>query len=119
MASIPANSSDWNREHAGDREHQLNQIIADYLEAHEAGQATDRDALLKQYPGLAAELSLFFANQDHVAQLTAPFRDANQPKFYGAADPALIPFPALSPDDPEQGDRQASSEKCIRYFGDY
>ena len=33
MASIPANSSDWSREHAGDREQRLNQIIADYLEA--------------------------------------------------------------------------------------
>ena len=77
MASIPANSSDWSREHADDREQRLNQIIADYLEAHEAGQPTDRDALLKQYPDLAAELALFFANQDHVAQLTAPLRDGN------------------------------------------
>ena len=82
MASIPANSSDWWREHFGDREQVLNQIIADYLESQEAGQPADRGALLKQYPGLAAELALFFANQDHVAQLTAPLRDATRQSFF-------------------------------------
>ena len=59
MASIPANSSDWGREPACDRDERLDQIIADYLEAHEAGQPPDRGALLKQHPGLAGELALF------------------------------------------------------------
>ena len=119
MASIPANSSDWGSEPAPDREQQLNQIIADYLEAQEAGQPADRSALLKQYPGLAAELALFFANQDHVAQLTAPLRDANRPSFSRGSDTAVVPFPGSRPEDLERLDHQSSSEPCVRYFGDY
>ena len=79
MASIPANSSDWSQEHAGEQEQTLDQVIADYLEAHEAGQPTNRDVLLKQYPALAAELAHFFENQDRMARLTAPIRAGNQP----------------------------------------
>jgi eukaryotic-like serine/threonine-protein kinase len=119
MASIAANSSDWWREHFGDREQVLNQIIADYLESQEAGQPADRGALLKQYPGLAAELSLFFANQDHVAQLTAPLRDVTRQTFFRGSDPALVPFPVSRSDELERPDQHASSESRVRYFGDY
>ena len=50
-------------------------MIATYLEALEAGNAVDRPALLAEHPDLAAELAVFFANQDHVEWLTAPLRD--------------------------------------------
>ncbi len=119
MASIPAKSSDWGREHAGDREQRLNQVIADYLEAQESGQAPDRAAFLKQHPGLAGELALFFANQDHVAQLTAPLRDATRANFSRESDPALVPFPGSQPDESEPLACKTSGESSIRYFGDY
>ena len=97
MASIPANSSDWSQEHAGDREQTLDQIIADYLEAQEAGQPADRDALLKQYPALAAELALFFENQDRMARLTAPIREANQPGFSRGPESMTRSFSRIGP----------------------
>jgi WD40 repeat protein len=119
MASNPANSSDWGRDPAGDRDERLNRIIADYLEAQEAGQPADRGALLKQDPGVAAELALFFANQDHVAQLTASLREAAWPSFSRGSDPAVVSFPASRADDLEQTDDDSSGEPCVRYFGDY
>ena len=120
MASIPANSSDWSREHADDREQRLNQIIADYLEAHEAGQPTDRGALLKQYPDLAAELALFFANQDHVGQLTAPLRDGNRPSFSARVGSSTRSrFPDLGQMTCSDPITHPSSETRVRYFGDY
>ncbi len=55
-----------------DEEHpvdQLDQIIADYLSAEEAGNALDRDALLREHPEHAADLALFFADHDGMRQV--------------------------------------------------
>ena len=75
---------------------------------------------MKQYPGLAGELALFFANQDHVGQLTAPLRDGSRSSFAGGSDPALVPFPG------SRARRIAAkpitmhpAETRVRYFGDY
>ena len=96
MATIPANSSDWSQEQSREREQTLDQIIADYLEAHETGQPTDRDTLLKQYPALATELSCFFENQDRMTRLTAPFREVNQPALRAGWNPYLFRFRDLT-----------------------
>ncbi len=119
MASVPANSSDRGHEHAVDREHRLNQIIADYLEANETGQPTDRDAFLKQNPRLAAELTVFFANQDHVAELPAPLRDSERSALSLGSCPELVPFPGALRVESQRLDRHTSSESHVRYFGDY
>jgi WD40 repeat protein/predicted Ser/Thr protein kinase len=80
-----------------DRDRRLDAVLAAYLEEVEAGRTPDRGAWIAKHPDLAAELSEFFANHDHVGQIAAPFR------------PDLIPFPA----------RDGSAERRIGYFGDY
>jgi eukaryotic-like serine/threonine-protein kinase len=119
MASVPLNSVDLSRDQPPDREERLNQVIADYLDAQESGQPADRAAFLKQYPDLAAELAVFFANQDHIAKLTAPLRDVSLPDSAEGADRALIPFPGSHPNERERPDLHGVGESCIRYFGDY
>jgi eukaryotic-like serine/threonine-protein kinase len=119
MVSIPANSADWSPGSDDDREQRLNQVIADYLEAQEIGQPLDRAALLQECPDLAAELVLFFANQDHLAQLTAPLRDAHQPENCDGSDPALIPFSRSRPGERGRPDEHTATETSVRYFGDY
>jgi serine/threonine protein kinase/Flp pilus assembly protein TadD len=69
---------------ASDREQHFNDVVADYLEAADAGRAEDRHQLLKRHPELAAELEQFLAEQDQVRQLAAPLR-----AFVQAASPGL------------------------------
>jgi len=128
MASIPANSSESGREHALDREQRLNEVIAAYLEALEAGEPPDRSALLAQHPDLAGELAVFFTNQDHVARLTAPLRDGMTPEVPPRPDSALpvfdraetVPFPGVPCSDSRRGIESAERhEDRVHYFGDY
>jgi WD40 repeat protein/serine/threonine protein kinase len=73
-------------------EDRLDDVIAGYLKAAEAGQAPDRQELLKRNPDLAPQLEEFFADRDRFDRLAEPVRAAVGP--------------------PPIGTR-------IRYFGDY
>jgi hypothetical protein len=60
---------------AGDsREQRLEHALAAFYEKAEGGTAQDRQALLDRHPELAAELAEFFAVQDQLHGLAAPFR---------------------------------------------
>ncbi len=127
MAGIPASSRSMGRGPEDDREARLNEVIAVYLEDLEAARSPDRSELLARHPDLAAELASFFANQDHLDRLTAPFRDqptrgdlpGEHPDF-DASDrpPAVVPFSkAVSVDRPGDGENRVAER--VRYFGDY
>lgn len=107
MASISSHSFQTSRGSSDDRERRLGEVIAAYIEALEAGQPCDRDALSAQNPDLAADLADFFNNQDLVARITAPLRVNLTPETspwprWGHSDPlppeaqpVSVPFPGL------------------------
>ena len=139
MSGMPASSRRLGRGPEDDREAQLNEVIAAYLEDLEAARSPDRAELLARHPDLAAELASFFANQDHLDRMTAPFRDRptrgdspGVPSPLVASDltPAVVPFlKAGSVDQPGDGadldtpggetDVSSPTAQRVRYFGDY
>jgi len=52
----------------------LNEIVAGYLTALQAGHVPNRAELLAQHPELAADLRAFFADHDQVQQIADPMR---------------------------------------------
>jgi serine/threonine-protein kinase len=92
-----------------EREVRLNELIAAYLEAVEAGQAPDRADWLARHPDLADDLRNFFANHDRMARVGEPLRAAApvEPPTSGTATAA----PEALPVNPALGK--------VRYFGDY
>jgi WD40 repeat protein/tRNA A-37 threonylcarbamoyl transferase component Bud32 len=71
----------------------LEDVLAAYLEAVDAGWAPQREAFVARYPALRAELEAFFAAQDQVKTLSATIRD-DTPSLNGtveAAPPAAAP----------------------------
>src|SRR5580704_8396414 len=88
---------------------QLEAILHAYLQAVDAGQAPDRDALLRQHPEHASELVAFFTSQDELSRMAHGMAQAV---------PAAVPAteaPTLGlgePSTPAPGTR-------VRYFGDY
>src|SRR5579884_3541807 len=71
-----------------DSQARVNQVIAAWLEALDAGRAPSREELIARHPDLADELRAFFADHDEVGLLAAPLR--------GAADSAGLSTPTLA-----------------------
>jgi WD40 repeat protein/serine/threonine protein kinase len=85
----------------------LDELIAAYLEAEEAGRAPDRQELLDRHPDLAPQLTQFFASRERLDRLAAPLR----------------PICAAPRDTPRPGDSEPGSDLASgvagRSFGDY
>jgi tRNA A-37 threonylcarbamoyl transferase component Bud32 len=86
----------------------VNEIIAAYLEAVDAGREPDRQELFRQHPDLAAELQAFFTDRDAFDRVAGTPQAAAPP--VGGADAPTTP--AAEPPTSAAGTR-------VRYFGDY
>jgi WD40 repeat protein len=98
-------------EDSSGREQAVNEAIAAYLDAVEAGQTPDQDLLLARHPDLANELRAFLADRDRFAQVAGQL---GPPALLPAAQPANAS--TLVPDAPPQA---GPVPDRVRYFGDY
>jgi WD40 repeat protein len=83
---------------AGSHEDRLHTVIAEYLQADEAGRAPDRTDLLGRNPDLAEGLREFFATHDRVRQAVASL---HPPTITPRADPGAT-IAAGEPTSPAQ-----------------
>jgi tetratricopeptide (TPR) repeat protein/tRNA A-37 threonylcarbamoyl transferase component Bud32 len=101
--------------HNLEREERVNEVLAEYLEAVEDGQAPDRQELLARHPDLAPELAAFLDDRDRVARLAMPFRSAVQAVLAATPPPVNTPFPGLE----ENAEAGPLPEREAHAFGDY
>jgi serine/threonine-protein kinase len=95
-----------------EREQRLNEAVAAYLEAVDAGQPLDPAAWLARFPDLAADLLRFFADQQQVNGLLASLRPP--PSADGDAGSVMsCPGSSGSTEEP------AVDGATLPYFGDY
>src|SRR5262245_28489672 len=93
------------------REEQLNEVLAAYIQAVEAGSSPDRKELLARHPDLAADLEEFFADHDRMRGAAAPFRPAGGTPPVNVAD-----VETAAPEGPARPDPSVGR---VRSFGDY
>src|SRR5262245_54528512 len=96
-----------------DAELQLDEILASYMEAEEAGQSPDPQEFLRRHPELGPQLAQFFANQDQFDRLAAPLR--------AVAQAAATSLPGVTPPAQrgERCDAGQMPEGGLPALGDY
>jgi len=102
------------------REDRLNEVLAEYFRAVEAGQTPDKEAFIARHPDFATELEEFFADKERFDQFAGQF----QAPVGATPKPAEAPCqsPAGSADEPTTGLDETAvppSGSKVRYFGDY
>src|SRR5262245_62580837 len=65
-----------------ERDHQLQQVVLEYLQAVDSGVAPSPEEVLARHPDLVVELTQFFNDQDGMCSLLVPLRQLRG----GAAD---------------------------------
>ena len=80
----------------------LNQILAEYLQAVEAGHPPDEEELLEQYPEFADQLREFFADKRGIDEIVRP--DADEAASPVAAAERVLEMPTLAPNQPTSPD---------------
>lgn len=73
----------------------LDRIIADYLQAVEAGRLPDRQALLRDHPTDAEQLRAFFADYDRMGRQASAFRIPNPDETVTAGGPGQTDLPRV------------------------
>ena len=94
-----------------DRDRQIDEIVAGYLEAEAKGQGPDRAKLLARHHAFAEELNGFFADHDAVKQMARP-APATLPPESSETDAAAAP--TLSPTEHSPPVAQQSPGTKIR-----
>src|ERR1043165_8693022 len=82
----------------------LDSILHAYLQAMDAGQQPDREALMQQHPELAAELREFFTDQEKMDRFAKSMHKAQLDAITIGSDGSTT---------------SENSPPRIRYFGDY
>jgi WD40 repeat protein/tRNA A-37 threonylcarbamoyl transferase component Bud32 len=80
-----------------DHEERLEQLIAEYLAAEDAGTPPDRAEFLAAHPELADDLGSFFRAHDRIGRLAAPLRAAAAEAEPAGTRPADAPTAETSP----------------------
>jgi tRNA A-37 threonylcarbamoyl transferase component Bud32 len=94
-----------------EREERLNEVLAAYLRASEAGQAPGLQELLAHHPDLADEIEIFLANRAQIERLAHSLHGARPAASSGSSETLTFA---------EEQDSGASLlGKRLRYFGDY
>src|SRR5215813_2063081 len=102
-----------------DREEQVDEAIAAYLEAAEAGREPDREQFLKQHADIARELRAFFDDQDQFHRLLEPLGPALPSPSSGAGARSTQADAAAAAKTVPFTNAAKTPEDHPRQFGDY
>ncbi len=115
-----------------ENELRLEQIIADYLAAEDAGSSLDREGLMAAHADIAGELQSFFREHDRIGRLAAPFRVAAAPAVPDTIDALTVDVPPRPGGSPSSngthggaangngvGETKHDRRNRFGYFGDH
>ncbi len=113
--------SDETNELSG-REQRVNEVIAAYLEAVDAGEAPDPKEFIAAHNDTKAELESFFANRDEFERMAEPLQPAGDAAPKAQHDDVTLPPTDEPTEAPTLGPTETAGAvigTMVRYFGDY